>query len=321
MAPSLPEPEPMPATICCRTALALLCLLVVALPAHARTTYDVEIIVFENVDVPADPGERWRPEVVLPRFDRVTSLDGDDAEAGTAFLRELPEDFIRLDDDELRLKDKRRRLDDSSRYRVLRHIAWQQPGLDPEEAVAVRVRAGEPFEVDVPIRDAGPFGQPLHIDEILLQGLTPDIDAANGVNGTGTSAFGGDDDEAMAEPLDAPTFLPRTRRLTVYPLDGSIRILVRRYLHAHTDLYFTAPVEWQEVPASAMSGGDAPVDADGDDAAIVGTALSADISRDLDGQPLLSFPVHQQRRMRSRELHYLDHPVVGVLVLVTPRES
>ena len=30
------------------------------------------------------------------------------------------------------------------------------------------------------------------------------------------------------------------------------------------------------------------------------------------------FVMQQQRRMRSGELHYLDHPVLGVLVLVTP---
>jgi hypothetical protein len=30
------------------------------------------------------------------------------------------------------------------------------------------------------------------------------------------------------------------------------------------------------------------------------------------------FRLNQSRKMRSTEVHYLDHPVLGVIVLVTP---
>ncbi|MDH3450858.1 MAG: peptidoglycan binding protein CsiV, partial [Gammaproteobacteria bacterium] len=33
-----------------------------------------------------------------------------------------------------------------------------------------------------------------------------------------------------------------------------------------------------------------------------------------------SYPVRYHRRMRSSELHYIDHPLVGILILVTPVE-
>lgn len=32
----------------------------------------------------------------------------------------------------------------------------------------------------------------------------------------------------------------------------------------------------------------------------------------------VSYPVVSERRMRSREIHYIDHPLVGVIVLATP---
>ncbi len=35
-----------------------------------------------------------------------------------------------------------------------------------------------------------------------------------------------------------------------------------------------------------------------------------------DGRAMLSYPFVQHRRMRSGELHYLDHPVLGMLILV-----
>jgi hypothetical protein len=30
------------------------------------------------------------------------------------------------------------------------------------------------------------------------------------------------------------------------------------------------------------------------------------------------YPIKSHRRMRSRELHYLDHPMVGILVMAMP---
>ena len=32
-------------------------------------------------------------------------------------------------------------------------------------------------------------------------------------------------------------------------------------------------------------------------------------------------PMKQSRRMRSKELHYIDHPMLGILVRVTPIEE
>jgi hypothetical protein len=37
-------------------------------------------------------------------------------------------------------------------------------------------------------------------------------------------------------------------------------------------------------------------------------------------QPIF-YHLTESRRMRSKELHYLDHPVLGVLLLVTPYEG
>jgi hypothetical protein len=44
------------------------------------------------------------------------------------------------------------------------------------------------------------------------------------------------------------------------------------------------------------------------------------MARDREGRAVLSYPFEQRRRMRSGELHYLDHPALGILVLVEPRE-
>lgn len=38
----------------------------------------------------------------------------------------------------------------------------------------------------------------------------------------------------------------------------------------------------------------------------------------VNGNEYQSFPVDFERRMRSREIHYLDHPLVGMIVMATP---
>lgn len=289
---------------------AVLALAFISAPAHARTMYDVEIIVFENLDVPADNSERWQPEVTLPLFDRTAAFEPDDP-VGGRFVDELPEQFGRLTEDEYRLRSQRKRLDDSRRYRVLRHEAWRQPAFEADEAVSLRIREGEPIAVDIPIRTIGPYGDAMHIDEILRQAAGDAEQSAGGYDDADWRSIG-----PMSE----------RRRVRVYPLDGTVRIVVRRYLHVHTNLYFTTPVTWAGQAGDFIQADGVIDDANGnggqdDETAVAGSARATEVALGPDGEPMLSYPFRQQRRMRSGELHYLDNPVIGMLVLVTPRDG
>jgi peptidoglycan-binding protein CsiV len=66
-------------------------------------------------------------------------------------------------------------------------------------------------------------------------------------------------------------------------LTGSVKLIMSRYLHFNIDLQYTRPQQDE----------------------------NGDIKN-------LTFPVVNERRMRSREVHYIDHPLVGVVVLATP---
>lgn len=65
-------------------------------------------------------------------------------------------------------------------------------------------------------------------------------------------------------------------------LEGMVEVKLRRYLHVETDLVYRQP------------GGEA--------------------------NRLIEARVRNFRRMRSGELHYLDHPLLGILVQITPVE-
>lgn len=73
-------------------------------------------------------------------------------------------------------------------------------------------------------------------------------------------------------------------------LDGTIKIALGRFFHIYTDLVYRQPT---------------------------------DIKSTLENQnviesSLVDYKISGHRRMRSRELHYIDHPKVGILVQINP---
>lgn len=313
--------DPIMRTI--RPCLALL-LAAALTPAAAqdRNFYDVEIVLFENLDVRSAENERWQPQVVVPTFEGATAFDRGDIRGEG--LVELPRGFETLPLEQARLGDSVERLEESERYRVIRHLHWRQPALEAAESVPLRFHAGEPIAVRVPAdayaaADLGPPEEPPDDAE-----TDADTEAAGDEGATDTAATdgrpgadaGGEDRGADAgddglRPAATPG--PRVRDARVYPLDGTLRLVVSRYLHLHADLYYTTAVDWRQ-QAAAGTAGNGERDGRPRDASVP----PALVAEDPEGREVLSYPFVQQRRMRSGVLHYLDHPVIGLLVLVTP---
>jgi hypothetical protein len=82
--------------------------------------------------------------------------------------------------------------------------------------------------------------------------------------------------------------------VTLKQLDGTVTLVLGQYLHIYTDLVLRRPVTAQ-------------------------VADSAQHTRT--SNALHQFRIQGHRRMRSKELHYLDHPLLGILVQVTPLEQ
>lgn len=118
-----------------------------------------------------------------------------------------------------------------------------------------------------------------------------------------------------------------------YELEGSIKLSVERYLHIDTDLWLNQFVSntgkeqhlWSPLPPLPKSIDDGMAD----------EAITTNNSFSFN-QPTLFFSgrnsqlkseqytvdqtivLQQHRRMRSNELHYIDHPLMGLLIKVTP---
>jgi hypothetical protein len=112
--------------------------LLAAMPVQAAW-YQVEVIVFENVNPDAD-GESWDENPGLP--DRWNAIDlvigpGDAAPPATE-SNLIP--YLALESSWFRLDGVFRALRLSREYRPLLHVAWQQPGEGPAAERAVHLQ-------------------------------------------------------------------------------------------------------------------------------------------------------------------------------------
>ena len=107
-------------------------------------------------------------------------------------------------------------------------------------------------------------------------------------------------------------------------LEGSVTLSVSRYLHLSTNLWFTEFAPRQDAGAILLPRKpQAPVSESTDEPMGFGSTAASALPALQPAQVFASHvaPLKQERRMRSGELHYLDHPKFGVLIQVRTVEQ
>ncbi|MCP4470489.1 MAG: hypothetical protein GY815_07355 [Gammaproteobacteria bacterium] len=245
--------------------------------------YDVEVIIFKNIKTP-----RSR-EFVLP----VSSPGQDGAmldlssAASVEAARESGYELLLAS--EYRLLEIVARLIDSSRYELLLHAAWRQPGLEREQVLSVWLKGGRIYGNEYTSIDN-------QIEFIDNSSQTEDGENSE----TTTYEF----DEQTLESLELQLLEQQDtqRHDGLYEFEGKITIALSRYLHTYTDLILRRP-RLSVDPVLSNAALDAYAAANAADTRI-----------------LNNHRIKEHRRMRSRNLHYLDHPEFAMLILITPYE-
>ena len=101
-----------------------------------------------------------------------------------------------------------------------------------------------------------------------------------------------------------------------FELEGTLTISRSRYLHARTDLFFSRfeqmqsaqALDWTVFSEDDLNFGQREWNPSFNDVDETSTQFVRAITANL----------KQSRRMRSSELHYIDHPLFGLLVQITP---
>jgi hypothetical protein len=300
MIPSLRFPLIALAALCGATPLASMA------EEEELTWYAVEVIVFERTSETGRGAEAWPVDPGLPDLADAIELTAeglspeqlagspageapaqpDTAQPDTAQPKAVPDPigapraFQLVPEEAYRLTEAWKRLDKSSAFRPLLHIAWVQPGYPSEQARLVHVRNA----------NAALGTVEASVDEDLQ---TPPVD----------------DDFGFAATLSPRVTVARDPSEAA--LDGTLRVHRARYLHVQADLLYYRPLAGD---TGAKPGNDTTQLPDSPD-----TGLIEQLLAEADPIPRL-FRLSESRRMRSSELHYLDHPLFGMLVEIVPLE-
>jgi hypothetical protein len=252
-----------------------------ATEARVILRYDVEIIVFKNIQAPTSK------EFILPvsspsKGDKFLDLSSPKsvAAAGANGYELLPAA-------EFRLLDVVTRLIESPRYELLLHAAWRQPGLELEQVLPVWIKGGRIYGNEYTSID----------NQIEFLESIPQL---NGSQKNKDQSF--EFDEQTLESLELQLLEQQTskRHQGLYEFEGKITIALSRYLHTYTDLVLRRPRLTVD-PKLRNSAQDRYL-----------AAYAAD-TRILNNHSL-----KEHRRMRSKNLHYLDNPEFALLILITP---
>lgn len=113
-------------------------------------------------------------------------------------------------------------------------------------------------------------------------------------------------------------------------VEGSIRASLSRYLHVEFDLVFADPnPNYDPNAVPALNAGDTTttmgnVSTPGGFQPLSPTAASLKTSPkgvDMRTLPVIKYRLVTLRRMKSKELHYIDHPRFGALIVITPLKA
>ncbi|EAR60589.1 CsiV family protein [Neptuniibacter caesariensis] len=107
----------------------------------------------------------------------------------------------------------------------------------------------------------------------------------------------------------------------MHELEGYIAVGRGRYLHFRPDLYLNRPLSTEESALLKNPISSQAKDSISDTQLTMQSASGAAPSNNLIQLPdILTVNLNQARRMRSKELHYIDHPLMGILVEIKPAQ-
>lgn len=263
-----------------------LLLIAISQPALAKRLYDVELIVFKRNQDPASVQESWPTQTDIQSVNRAVPVTNTTA-LQNAGLTPLPRS-------QWQLTDAYNKLANHAGFTPMVHVAWRQDDSGRAALPLLRVSAGRDYS-DRFNADGTP---------ITAQPTTP-------TNATASNTESQWDEQS----LDT-----RSPRQPLYELDGTLRVYVQHYLFVEADMVLREPSERRALVEDII---DMPLQtSDAQQGAATSTnnvqvAGLEKVKKQYHIQRFLQpYAFTHKRRMRSGETHYLDNPMMGMIIQV-----
>ncbi|WP_455365717.1 CsiV family protein [Kaarinaea lacus] len=278
--------------------------------------YQVEVVIFANQSYLGMSSETWPENSELQYDELVELVHPEDAKLNDPARQSklpnfnpdanpaMPVPFQLLDSSELQLVPVAKKLSASQDYQVIMHIAWRQPTVDPDKAIPVYVFEGVDLSASAQMKAAR------QAQKSAQQGGSRFTSVAVGDFTYDSSQYG---------QLLPVTEVDINTGPVMNPFSGTLKLGVSRYLHLAADLNYRVPILKEEVvPVDPMATGfdnrfgmQQP--------ALLQTGEQPQTTT-RKRQVLQTFHMFETRRMRSKEIHYFDHPMFGLITRVIPYE-
>jgi hypothetical protein len=94
-------------------------------------------------------------------------------------------------------------------------------------------------------------------------------------------------------------------------ITGQLKLVLSRYLHIYGDFDYLRPMDINSIANESND------DTSGNNTETATTEESQGVM----AKTVNNYQINIHRRMRSKELHYIDHPLVGILIQINPVEN
>ncbi|MCK6262806.1 peptidoglycan binding protein CsiV [Vibrio sp. ZSDE26] len=276
--------------------LVPLLLFLVSMPTMAQRQFDIEVIIFKRAVDAEKTSESW------PMTQTEIDLTKTGSFADSEFRGSKGVSMLGMDD--YHLSDQVTSLKKHAGFDVLVHKAWRQGDEGKIAAPVFHIQAGRDYS------------------ELF------NSDGSEKIEFTDATPVEGVIEESFDQPL--------------YELDGKLQVYVQHYLYAETQLDLKSPsirkviledkqldndftVEQLELEMSAnestvdesLPGETLPeAEAVNSDTTVLAGHMK-DVTPTVEVEEYLkNYRMDQKRRMRSTETHYLDHPLLGIIIQV-----
>jgi hypothetical protein len=308
---------------CHKTVKLIAVILTLNLVAAAGSTFaaderwfEVELIVFKSNRQINFEEESWKDDIKIERMTNTVQLTSSQPE-GSAFQK--------LSEEQLQLTQDAQSLSRHPDYEVLTHVAWRQPMTSFKSSPHIRITGGQNFSSEF------------------------------NYDGTKLDSFDQQSNAYLSQDGNAITIENSPEKNQFVPeLDGSIKVYLKRFLHIRTDLFLRKPgqaeVKTEELllsnnnnmitntengyglnnPAANshtnnqnlaqgenLAQGDSLEQSNQFSWEIGDNFLESD-SQKIYVERLFNYQLKQARRVKSKELHYFDHPLLGLLINIRP---
>ncbi|PQJ84679.1 peptidoglycan binding protein CsiV [Aliivibrio sifiae] len=287
-------------------------ILLASWPSFARQ-FDIEVIIFKRNVEPSSFQESW-PDILAPiNLERAFSYrDKKMMSSNGASL--LPSGYYKLNEAYTKLQN-------HAGFKPLVHVAWRQGDSGSSRSPIFHIQAGQDFS-----------------DRFVADGRTIE-DAKADLSLTPLDAP--EPTPALVEGSETlePESVATVKSGPLLELDGTMQVYVQHYLYVNTILDLKVPgqhefivntpkEESDEVATEtasitsddtitenkAVETGITPVE---NPNANVQLGLLEDVTPETEVKEFLkSYRMEEKRKMRSGETHYIDHPLMGMIIQV-----